>query len=623
MATQILGIIGEVLASGTDNNTFSYNLITPDFSQQPTFIFEYTFTGVDDYPTSSGVFDQRRLFVSTNNEPNGLFFSAINRFNNFLISSKISEAFNLVLDTNYFDPIVHIIPSQFGILLFSERSVHLVLSGTGTGINALNAVAKQELTSGAKIDITPISVLKDVVYLSNLDNTPRILSPVNTTPNQFNTKDIAIFSQHLFKSSYGYIDQEIASQLTVNGREGMEIRSWAYAGRTDRIIWVVRADGVLLSCTFVPEHGVSAWCKHTTKGKFLDVATVYEKEQDAVYMVVERGGHKFIEKFALEENSILANTVPVDCAVKSENFNTLGRVETTLQIKRYKNGLWVDKENTIDTVDDNPIIKSFNYSGLVIQIEPNGAFTFADPDVNDWIKTPGGIYKITQIINRFTVLIEPLLSENVDLKGTEYFITTGDNELIDAGSYYNNASHLVGIMIGTATRHLVYHWELINAVQVFNVFHFRNQEVKAISGFNFLTSQIGENVSAYQVDDLQNQRGITIGFSFNSVIETLPFLSQELPTDNKPIRINNISLRCFQSSSMQVSNDNANSYPLIYDRDGEQMQELSTGVFKIPIGSDWKIESTLKINSELPFNILGVIVSYDVGQLENQRARVR
>jgi len=616
MSTQVLGIIGETPGVGTE---FIYDLITPDFSQQPNYLFIRNFTDENDYPTSAGIFDQRRVLISTNDGPNTVFFSAIGRFNNFLVSADDDEAFQLILDSQYFDPIHDAVSSQFGMLLFSERGVFLILSGTGTGITANNAIAKQELASGAKTDVPPLVVLKDVVYISNLDNTPRILSPVNTTPNQFNTNDIALYSRHLFKSSHGYIEETIASQLTTQGRDGMELRSWTYAGRNDRIIWAVRADGVLLSCTFAPEHGVVAWCKHTTKGRFRDVQAVYEGDQDTVYMVVERGQHKFVEALARQETTLLANSVPVDCAVKTENFSTIGRAETVLRIKRYADGQWVDRPDTDQPLVDNIAIESINYSGLVAQIDSTNAISFSASDIGNWIKTPGGVYEISEsgIIDNRTVLIHALLDEELDIKGTEYFEEDPNNELITSPQ---NDDYV----IGSASRQPIYHWELVFRNAVYNVHQFRQQAVTRVSGLrNVSTGVFTRFVQGINLISTENaeDRGLTVGFPFKATLHTLPFINQEFTQDNKPIRINNISLRCFQSAAVRAGKYNSSLYPLFFDDTGRAERALKTGIFKMPLGTDWSVDSNLVIESQLPFTILGVIVSYDVGQLENQRAR--
>lgn len=63
---------------------------------------------------------------------------------------------------------------------------------------------------------------------------------------------------------------------------------WAFAARPWQLVWAVRRDGVLLSCTFDPESGMAGWARHDTDGAYENVCTVPEGAEDAVYVCVKR-----------------------------------------------------------------------------------------------------------------------------------------------------------------------------------------------------------------------------------------------------------------------------------------------------------------------------------------------
>ena len=359
MAASTMGLIGEISADLSPS--FLYDFITPDFSRQPKRP-NNPFDGTGDWPSTIAIFQQRRVYASTDNQPSTLFFSHIGFFDDFSLTEFPDGSFELELDSKYFDRINHMIPMQVGLLLFSERDVYLVTSAGNSGITLSTAVSRNELESGARRDVQPINVLKNVVFMSNLDGSPRALAPTPQSDSQLITQDLALLNQHLFDKS--------------------DVIAWTYAGRNDRIIWAVRDDGVLLSCTYAPEHQVSAWCKHSTRGRFLDVQAVYEQDADTVYMVTERGQHSFIEYFPAPSKCAELGTA-VDAAVEAPKI----LVRRELEIADYVDGV---KQGAPDAADSDSIFA--DYTGI-------GAFVPGDtPNLQDYlggfICTDGGVYKI-------------------------------------------------------------------------------------------------------------------------------------------------------------------------------------------------------------------------------------
>jgi len=83
--------------------------------------------------------------------------------------------------------------------------------------------------------------------------------------------DLTILCKHLFK--------------------GKTINSMAYSQSPDSVVWVTFTDGSLYSLTYLQEHEVWGWTRHTFGGvgaKVRQVAVVKEGAYDAPYFVVER-----------------------------------------------------------------------------------------------------------------------------------------------------------------------------------------------------------------------------------------------------------------------------------------------------------------------------------------------
>jgi hypothetical protein len=88
-------------------------------------------------------------------------------------------------------------------------------------------------------------------------------------------------------STYGYDDNDITQFAEHIMRGG--VKAMAFQRQPDPIVWVVRNDGVLLSCIYDASQKVVAWARHVTQGIVEDVVVGYGKTAgDEVWLVVTR-----------------------------------------------------------------------------------------------------------------------------------------------------------------------------------------------------------------------------------------------------------------------------------------------------------------------------------------------
>jgi hypothetical protein len=90
-----------------------------------------------------------------------------------------------------------------------------------------------------------------------------------------------------------------AEHVTISG-----VKQMAFQRHPDPILWSITNDGVLLSFTFEPDENVLGWARHTSgSGVFESVITIYGTTSDEVWLVVNRGGERFIERLDAEAYS--------------------------------------------------------------------------------------------------------------------------------------------------------------------------------------------------------------------------------------------------------------------------------------------------------------------------------
>lgn len=133
-----------------------------------------------------------------------------------------------------------------------------------------------------------------------------------------------------------YNDKFMGQELTVDSRQmfpyGTTATRIGYAPEPYGLIFVVRSDGVMCVCTYLPEQQVVAWSRWITAGLFEDVCVVPENGAFSVYVIVGRtilGGYqRSIERFAVREFVTTDDAFFVDSGLTYDGRNTTGTTMT-------------------------------------------------------------------------------------------------------------------------------------------------------------------------------------------------------------------------------------------------------------------------------------------------------
>lgn len=323
------------------------------------------------YPGVSVVHQQRQLYASTYSLPVNLFGSQVGQFSNFDTTANVtdSDSFNFTLDTSFYAPIRHLVPTQAGLVAMTQEMIWLVNGGAPTDpITATNIVASPQNYSGAGI-VRPIKVGGDILYTEGKGYAVRVLA-YQEASRSFTADDRSILSSHLFG-------------------KGREIISWAYQEQPSKIVWAVRADGALLAFTMVKSEDIYGWTSGGTIGQFLAVAAMREATADAsyqpdvldvvdsVYFITQRyiGGawRRCVERMAQRDFVNLEDAWCLDAAVKPKWNRPNGNVDISLE----DNGNWKITSDSDHTFDSSVNIGDVLRAG-------GGVFKFLDTDTDWW-----------------------------------------------------------------------------------------------------------------------------------------------------------------------------------------------------------------------------------------------
>lgn len=261
------------------------------------------------YPSAVGYFQQRAIFANTPAEPEKVWMSRPGNFKNFTIRSPLQDddAITFTIAGKQVNEVRHLV--EIGTLLILTAGGEWRVLGDSDGVIRPSAInLKQEGYSGSST-LPPIVVGNNALYVQARGNIARDLR-YDLQSDGYNGRDLTVFSAHLF--------------------DGYQLIAWDYAQIPHSVVWTVRDDGVLLGLTYLREHDLWGWHRHTTDGVFEDVLCVPEGTEDAVYVVVRRtvngASKRYIERFAPRYTSQKINIVRdaffVDCGGTYDGTNT-------------------------------------------------------------------------------------------------------------------------------------------------------------------------------------------------------------------------------------------------------------------------------------------------------------
>lgn len=291
----------------TTEVSFTDNGITANYSNNPPVSGSLkALVAGGDYPAISGYSQQRRCFANTPTSPVSVWESAPGSPTNFTVHNTTldDDAIEFSIAGEEVNAVRAVLELKFMLLL--TAGAELFVQGNGTGVvtpSSINAsVQSQYGCSG----IRPLRVGDVLLFNQALGSFIRDLQ-FDFYINGYKGNDITIFASHLF--------------------EGFQIVDWAYQKTPDSTVWVVRSDGVLLSCTYVKEQEILAWAHHDfTNGFVENICSIPENGNYAVYVTIRRvingNTFRYLERVSSRIWTDPLDATSLDCFAKYDGRNT-------------------------------------------------------------------------------------------------------------------------------------------------------------------------------------------------------------------------------------------------------------------------------------------------------------
>ena len=521
----IYGFIGS-----SESPTFTDNNLDPDLDDTPPRARD-PFAGTGNFPAATNYHEQRKVYAATNNKPQTIFMSQSANHNNFTFSSprKADDAITRTINAREVNVVRHIV-SLSDMLVLTSGGEWRLFAGSDDVITPTSINIKPQEFHGAS-HVRPLVVGNTVLYVQAMGSIVRDLA-YRLETDGFTGTDLSILANHLF--------------------EGKSIVDWDYSEIPFSIVWAVRDDGVCLGLTYLREHEVWAWHRHTTtNGTFESVSSVSEGSEDAVYFVINRtiGGvtKRYVERLHTRVFTDVAYAFFVDSGLSLDvpiaitGATTANPVVITATAHGLSNG---------DTVDISDVV------GMT------------DINANGW-----------KVANKTTNTFELQDSNSTNVNGTAFTAYTSG-----------------GKVRATVT-------------SVSGLWHLEGQTVKILAnGFTAVDATVANG--SVSVPDAASR--IHVGLGYNADVETLAI---ELPTQTgtaqgKRKNITSLTMRVEKSRGIRAGPDSGSVVAV-----KDQLNTLFTGDLSMSMRPKWNTQGSIFVRQSypLPMTILAIIPEVSIG----------
>lgn len=246
--------------------------------------YEGAWSRLRGYPAACAFFQQRLFFGGSAYEPQTIWGSRIDDYENFEIGP---------LDT---DGLRYVFASEDRNAIVWMCALDEIAVGTTGGEWRVGSTDYKEPLTPSNVRITRQSTYGSGTCAAQVVNDSVVFA-------QRGNRRLRQYRYALEKDGY------VAPDLTLLAEHitGEGIVDMAYQQHPESVLWCVRKDGDLAALTYEADQNVTAWSRHATQGKFLSIEAVASALGDELWAAVRRtlpdGEHVFIER-AQSENTL-------------------------------------------------------------------------------------------------------------------------------------------------------------------------------------------------------------------------------------------------------------------------------------------------------------------------------
>lgn len=218
------------------------------------------------YPRTGTIYQQRLIVGGNTLMPRTVWGSRIGELLDFERWTDDSDSFAFTIDSDDSTAIVYVTGAQ-ELAVLTQSGENSMRGGVEKPITPTNVRIKLESTHGCA-QVRPLQINREAIFVQRAGRKLRAFG-YRYDFDGFSSPDVTALSEH----------------ITAGG-----IVSMAYAQEPESMVWAVRGDGKMVSCTIDRDQqpSVLAWALHETAGVVECVATMPANDIEQVWFIVRR-----------------------------------------------------------------------------------------------------------------------------------------------------------------------------------------------------------------------------------------------------------------------------------------------------------------------------------------------
>lgn len=217
------------------------------------------------YPGAVTLYQQRLVLAGSTKYPQTVWFSETGVYLSFELGTDDSDAMSFTLSSDQLNPIVHL--TQMNTLIaLTYGGEFTITAGNDAAITPTNISVKNPSPYGCN-SIRPVRVGTEIMFIQRAGKKLYAVAYDPDSYVSYSANDLTVLAEHI--TAGGVLDM-------------------AYQQQPDAFVWLVRADGVLVTMGIDRAQDVVAWSRQITDGAYESVASIPSETDDVVYALVRR-----------------------------------------------------------------------------------------------------------------------------------------------------------------------------------------------------------------------------------------------------------------------------------------------------------------------------------------------
>lgn len=260
---RITGYTSALIVAGTIVRELSSDVASPPLA----WSIEYpVWSAALGYPRTGTVHQQRLIAAGTTKFPRTVWGSRLGETLDFELGTADDQAFAFTIDSDDASAIAYVSAAR-DLVVLTESGEFSMRSGVEKPITPTNVRVVPESNHGCA-QVRPTLIGNESLFMQRAGRRLRAMG-YRYDFDAYRAPDITALAEHLTQGGITWL---------------------SYQQEPDLLLWAVRADGALLTCTIDRDQqpSVIGWAQHTTQGMVECVATIPNGDREQVWAIVRR-----------------------------------------------------------------------------------------------------------------------------------------------------------------------------------------------------------------------------------------------------------------------------------------------------------------------------------------------